>query len=195
MGQWKLVPMKPTRAMLVAAHMIERDDVELTEDEHRAMYEAFLSAAPSPDGEEDEVERVATALGKLDGAGFEKLGPITGLPLDTWRSWEPQARAAISAMRPKQHHAIGKWLSAALEDPSTCEEMKEDIRAWFAAGEPSPVRPTLSEEDRARVEEVRERHDEYKQGFMDHIGEEADADRAILLSLIDKLANQEPTDG
>lgn len=45
----------------------------------------------------------------------------------------------------------------------------------------------LTEEDRARVEEVRARHDEYKQGFMDHIGEEADADRAFLLSLIDKL--------
>ena len=26
---------------------------------------------------------------------------------------------------------IGKWLSAALEDPQVCEEMKADIRFWF----------------------------------------------------------------
>jgi len=26
---------------------------------------------------------------------------------------------------------IGMWLSAALEDPSVCEEMKTDIEAWF----------------------------------------------------------------
>lgn len=26
---------------------------------------------------------------------------------------------------------IGKWLSAALEDPQVCEEMKADIRHWF----------------------------------------------------------------
>jgi len=34
----------------------------------------------------------------------------------------------------KQTHAnerIGSWLSAALEDPSVCEEMKEDVRYWF----------------------------------------------------------------
>lgn len=28
-------------------------------------------------------------------------------------------------------HRIGWWLSAALEDPNTCEEMKADIRDWF----------------------------------------------------------------
>lgn len=28
-------------------------------------------------------------------------------------------------------NSIGQWLSAALEDPGTCAEMKEDIRAWF----------------------------------------------------------------
>ena len=27
---------------------------------------------------------------------------------------------------------IGAWLSAALEDPSTCQSMKDDINEWFA---------------------------------------------------------------
>lgn len=31
---------------------------------------------------------------------------------------------------------LGKWLSAALDDPDTCEEMKADIREWFSAGHP-----------------------------------------------------------
>lgn len=28
---------------------------------------------------------------------------------------------------------IGGWLSASLDDPSVCEEMKTDVRAWFEA--------------------------------------------------------------
>ncbi|MEK7817349.1 MAG: hypothetical protein AAB281_03760 [Actinomycetota bacterium] len=32
--------------------------------------------------------------------------------------------------------ALGKWLSAALDDPDVCTEMKADIRAWFSSGEP-----------------------------------------------------------
>jgi hypothetical protein len=28
---------------------------------------------------------------------------------------------------------IGKWLSAALDDPAVCDAMKADINAWFAA--------------------------------------------------------------
>jgi hypothetical protein len=39
-------------------------------------------------------------------------------------------RAALSA-EPVDDR-IGKWLSAALEDSSTCAEMKADIEAWFA---------------------------------------------------------------
>jgi len=30
---------------------------------------------------------------------------------------------------------IGKWLSAALEDPNVCDEMKADIVAWFTSKE------------------------------------------------------------
>ena len=32
---------------------------------------------------------------------------------------------------------VGKWLSAALDDPDVCDEMKADIEAWFNAfGDP-----------------------------------------------------------
>jgi hypothetical protein len=31
--------------------------------------------------------------------------------------------------------SLGKWMSAALEDPLVCEEMKSDIRAWFESQE------------------------------------------------------------
>lgn len=31
---------------------------------------------------------------------------------------------------------LGKWLSAALDDPAVCEAMKADIHEWFSAGEP-----------------------------------------------------------
>lgn len=36
---------------------------------------------------------------------------------------------------------VGRWLSAALDDPQVCEEMKGDIRAWMDAGMPN-VQPS-----------------------------------------------------
>jgi hypothetical protein len=30
---------------------------------------------------------------------------------------------------------VGKWLSAAIDDPGVCQEMKDDIAAWFVASE------------------------------------------------------------
>ena len=35
---------------------------------------------------------------------------------------------------------IGKWLSAALEDPTTCGAMKDDINEWFQAIEEERLR-------------------------------------------------------
>jgi len=35
---------------------------------------------------------------------------------------------------------IGKWLSAALEDPATCGAMKDDINEWFRAVEEERLR-------------------------------------------------------
>jgi hypothetical protein len=31
----------------------------------------------------------------------------------------------------KVEYDLGKWLSAALEDPTSCEGLKRDIKAWF----------------------------------------------------------------
>lgn len=33
---------------------------------------------------------------------------------------------------------IGWWLSAALDDPAVCEEMKSAINEWFVSGQPAP---------------------------------------------------------
>jgi len=45
--------------------------------------------------------------------------------------------------------ALGKWMSAALDDPKVCKEMKADIQSWFNAQEPyqgrlSPHPPEVS---------------------------------------------------
>jgi hypothetical protein len=39
----------------------------------------------------------------------------------------------------EEHPEIGKWLSAALDDPMVCKEMKTDINNWFNAGAPYPL--------------------------------------------------------
>lgn len=41
---------------------------------------------------------------------------------------DPDKRTGIYSPR----NRLGSWLSAALEDPAVCEEMKSDIRDWFA---------------------------------------------------------------
>ena len=45
-------------------------------------------------------------------------------------------KLSASQSKPDIESGIGRWLSAALDDPAVCAEMKADIRAWFAAGEP-----------------------------------------------------------
>jgi hypothetical protein len=46
---------------------------------------------------------------------------------------------------------IGSWLSAALDDPNVCAEMKADILAWFDAGMPSRDLPAALAEARVEV--------------------------------------------
>lgn len=48
---------------------------------------------------------------------------------------------------------IGKWLSAALEDPTTCGAMKDDINEWFRAVEEERLRRIPQKKD--SVEERR----------------------------------------
>ena len=45
--------------------------------------------------------------------------------------------------RDRVDYKIGSWLSAALEDPSVCAEMKADINAWFEARETDKQRQGL----------------------------------------------------
>jgi hypothetical protein len=98
-----------------------------------------LSAAPSPAG--DVVERLVAEMQTVDYSASTYI---------------EKAQRLLASMRPAETQVspVAKWLSAALEDPSVCDEMKADIRAWFDAGEPGPARPVLSPEDRARVESL-----------------------------------------
>jgi uncharacterized small protein (DUF1192 family) len=41
-------------------------------------------------------------------------------------------RAEIERLR-AGNERLGPWMSAALSDPGVCEEMQDDIRAWFEA--------------------------------------------------------------
>lgn len=41
----------------------------------------------------------------------------------------------------KASFALGAWMSAALDDPKVCEQMKADINEWFSAGEPFVCTP------------------------------------------------------
>lgn len=77
---------------------------------------------------------------------------------------------------------------AVLEDPSTCSEMKADIRAWFDAGEPVTV-PTLTEEERDRLKTIAEEI----LGYAGHDAPWLKRRATEALSLISKLTNQEPT--
>ncbi len=55
------------------------------------------------------------------------------------RQWLVFARKVINDLRKKNrqmHKAntvLGKWMSAALDDPSVCVEMKADIEEWFTS--------------------------------------------------------------
>lgn len=46
---------------------------------------------------------------------------------------KPAHRAVMASVK------LGAWLSAALDDPSVCDEMKADIKEWFSAGEPMEI--------------------------------------------------------
>lgn len=64
-------------------------------------------------------------------------------------SWQPtdDASPEISAAverTMKADYKIGWWLSAALEDPAVCAEMKADINAWFEAHQPGLVLPSTN---------------------------------------------------
>jgi len=69
--------------------------------------------------------------------------------------YERRVRSALTHPAPASDGAdkitenVGRWLSAALEDPQVCAEMKRDIIAWMEAGrpniQPSAIREALQE--------------------------------------------------
>lgn len=72
--------------------------------------------------------------------GYE--GPIHNTVIEDVRknsgAWVPLFVSGVSALPPgPATERIGVWLSAALEDPNTCQEMKDDILAWMTEGQPN----------------------------------------------------------
>lgn len=62
------------------------------------------------------------------------------------------ALASPSPPVSREADELGKWLSAAMDDPNVCDAMKADINAWFNAGQPVPNAAVLvSREAVARV--------------------------------------------
>lgn len=55
---------------------------------------------------------------------------------------------------------LGKWMSAALDDPNVCDAMKADIKEWFSAGEPLQIMT-------AALSRFRDNRDEMKDALSD----------------------------
>ena len=73
---------------------------------------------------------------------------------------EGYSKGAADAVDPVLHHRaimasvrLGSWMSAALDDPKVCDEMKADIREWFSAGEPRPGWGAAIAPDAKRIED------------------------------------------
>lgn len=66
-------------------------------------------------------------------------------------------------------YKVGRWLSAALEDPNVCAEMKADINAWIDAGQPN-VQSGEDTSAEAEIKEVLENIQAFVQNNYDHYG-------------------------
>jgi hypothetical protein len=110
-----------------------------------------LPPVPSPQGVgDDAIEAARAVLQMWDDAQVDHRGePVLLNQADAYyrlykgkSSLFEQLRAALAArpLAPPSEAAdnLGKWLSAALDDPAVCEAMKADVRAWFDAGQPFP---------------------------------------------------------
>lgn len=77
---------------------------------------------------------------------------IDQLPYGTKLYTHPQ-KEYVNASDPCMK--IGKWLSAALDDPQVCQEMKYDIRNWFDAGKPQIQFPPEANFDANTIRQYR----------------------------------------
>ena len=67
----------------------------------------------------------------LSNNNISEVRAISTAYLDVARRLE-ESQKKIVAQEAKDNY-VGRWLSAALDDPSVCEEMKADIRLWMAS--------------------------------------------------------------
>ena len=62
---------------------------------------------------------------------------------------------------------VGKWLSAALDDPNVCDEMKADINEFFLANSAtSSERVSNASELEARIEQLTRERDDLSRRLM-----------------------------
>lgn len=95
--------------------------------EHCSVVYRLIAALAERDAE------IARLNEKIDGPeGWKALYRKADERADTMSDRAAEAEAALAKTR-EMNDVIGKWLSAALDDPQVCAEMKADINAWFAA--------------------------------------------------------------
>lgn len=87
---------------------------------------------------------------------------------------------------------VGRWLSAALDDPQVCQEMKDDINKWMEAGEPN-IQPGKSwrcfwcDEVFFNREAAAEHFGEYEDGISDTPACKITVEEGPLITYIRKL--------
>jgi hypothetical protein len=101
---------------------------------------------------ESTVDRIARIIHCETGSFSEAAKQIAD-EIDRLTAERDAARAEVERLR-EANERVGSWLSAALEDPGVCQEMKSDIEAWFAALQPTPpswgaagVQMTIAEQE------------------------------------------------
>lgn len=97
---------------------------------------------------------------------YEKTVVVSDIaPAEIYRAMLA-ARRAHPSVEPASDK-LGKWMAAALDDPIVCAEMKADISAWFAAGQPLSATPSpiedVAEPSEAEVEDARQ--EGYNEGY------------------------------
>ncbi len=103
----------------------------------------------------------AEAASDVAGGGVE---PFAWADSVAWH--KPAHRAVMANVK------LGAWLSAALDDPTVCADMKADIHEWFASGEPLETlcQALASTADlRDRIEKMEEQRDEAREQFDLHV--------------------------